>query len=172
MSRSLAVIGAGAWGTALACLLAEKGERVRLWAFEPEVAAGIVAAHENKLYLPGVSLPAELETTTSLEEAVFGVEAVIFVVPSHAAASVAASLATYLPAGAPAGRRGASAVAIFAAAWDGTTKTTASTPKTASSSDVVGSRAAGRETPGRYNLFSWAATIPAATSGSNAQSRT
>jgi glycerol-3-phosphate dehydrogenase (NAD(P)+) len=101
MSRSLAVIGAGAWGTALACLLAEKGELVRLWAFEPEVAAGIVAAHENKLYLPGVSLPAVLETTTSLEEAVFGVEVVIFVVPSHAAASVAASLAPHLPAGAP-----------------------------------------------------------------------
>ncbi|TRZ98449.1 MAG: NAD(P)-dependent glycerol-3-phosphate dehydrogenase [Nitrospiraceae bacterium] len=101
MSRALAVIGAGAWGTALASLLAGKGERVRLWAFEPEVAAGIAAAHENKLYLPGVSLPAALEPTTSLEEAVFGVEAVIFVVPSHAAAKVAAALAPHLPAGAP-----------------------------------------------------------------------
>jgi len=101
MSSALAVIGAGAWGTALALLLAGKGERVRLWAFEPEVAAGIAAAHENKLYLPGVSLPAALEPTTSLEEAVFGVEAVIFVVPSHAAAGVAAALAPHLPAGAP-----------------------------------------------------------------------
>ena len=101
MSASITVIGAGAWGTALAWLLSEKGERVRLWAFEPEVAAGIVAAHENRLYLPGISLPAALETTTSLEEAVFGVELVIFVVPSHVAASVAASLAPYLPAGAP-----------------------------------------------------------------------
>ena len=101
MSRSLAVLGAGAWGTALACLLAGKGERVRLWAFEPEVAAGIAAAHENKLYLPGVSLPAALEPTTSIEEAVFGVEVVVFVVPSHAAAGVAAALAPHLPAGAP-----------------------------------------------------------------------
>ena len=101
MTCQAAVIGAGAWGTALAWLLAEKGERVRLWAFEPEVAAGIVADHENKLYLPGVSLPAALETTTSLEEAVFGAELVVFVVPSHAAARVAAARAPHVPAGAP-----------------------------------------------------------------------
>ncbi len=97
----VAVIGAGAWGTALAWFLAEKRDRVRLWVYEPEVAAGIVAGHENKLYLPGIPLPAALEPTTSLEEAVFGVELVVFVVPSHAAASVAAALAPYLPAGAP-----------------------------------------------------------------------
>ena len=101
MTRPVAVIGAGAWGTALACLLAEKGARVRLWAFEPEVSAGIVANHENKLYLPGVSLPAALETTTSLEETAFGVELVVFVVPSHAAARVAAALAPHVPAGVP-----------------------------------------------------------------------
>ncbi len=101
MSRALAVIGAGAWGTALALLLAEKGERVRLWAFEPEVATGIVAAHENTRYLPGVALPTTLEPTTSLAEAVFGVEAVLFVAPSHAAAGVAAALAPHLPDGVP-----------------------------------------------------------------------
>jgi len=101
MTRPVAVIGAGAWGTALACLLAEKGERVRLWAFEPEVAAGIVADHENKLYLPGVPLPPTLETTTSLEEAVFDVELMVFVVPSHAAAKVAAALAPHVPPGVP-----------------------------------------------------------------------
>src|SRR2546425_4083361 len=101
MSAPIAVIGGGAWGTALAWLLAEKGEQVRLWAFEPEVAAGIVANHENKLFLPGVSLPAALEPTTSLAEAVDGVTLVVFVVPSHAAAKVAASLAPHLPAGVP-----------------------------------------------------------------------
>jgi len=101
MSAPIAVVGAGAWGTALAWLLAGKGEQVRLWAFEPEVAAGIVANHENKLFLPGVSLPAALEPTTSLAEAVDGVTLVVFVVPSHAAAKVAASLAPHLPAGVP-----------------------------------------------------------------------
>src|SRR3989475_10751099 len=101
MSAPIAVIGGGAWGTALAWLLAEKGEQVRLWAFEPEVVAGIVANHENKLFLPGVSLPAALEPTTSLAGAVHGVTLVVFVVPSHAAAKVAASLAPHLPAGVP-----------------------------------------------------------------------
>src|SRR5881397_4157543 len=98
MSAPIAVIGAGAWGTALAWLLAGKGEQVRLWAFEREVAYGIVASHENKLFLPGVPLPAALEPTTSLAEAVDGVQLVVFVVPSHAAARVAASLAPHLPA--------------------------------------------------------------------------
>src|SRR2546427_9403498 len=101
MSAPIAVIGAGAWGTALAWLLAGKGEQIRLWAFEPEVASGIVASHENKLFLPGVSLPATLEPTTSLAEAVDGVTLVVFVVPSHAAGKVAASLAPRLPAGVP-----------------------------------------------------------------------
>src|SRR2546426_755592 len=101
MSAPIAVIGAGAWGTALAWLLAGKGEQVRLWAFGREVAYGIVASHENKLFLPGVPLPAALEPTTSLAEAVDGVQLVVFVVPSHAAAKVAASLAPHLPAGVP-----------------------------------------------------------------------
>lgn len=101
MSRTLAVIGAGAWGTALASLLAEKGERVRLWAFEPDVAAGIAATRENTRYLPGIVLPATLEPTTSLADAVGDVEAVLFVAPSHAVAAVAAALAPHLPAGTP-----------------------------------------------------------------------
>ena len=101
MSAPIAVIGAGAWGTALAWLLAGKGEHVRLWAFEQEVASGIVANHENRWYLPGVSLPAALEPTTSLAEAVDGVKLVVFVVPSHAAAKIAASLAPHLPAEIP-----------------------------------------------------------------------
>ena len=101
MSAPIAVIGAGAWGTALAWLLAGKGEQVRLWAFEPEVAYGIVAHHENRWYLPGISLPAALEPTTSLAEAVDGVKLVVFAVPSHAAAKVAASLAPDLPAAVP-----------------------------------------------------------------------
>jgi len=101
MSRALAVIGAGAWGTALAWLLAEKGETVRLWAFEPDVVAGIIATRENRRYLPGVSLPATLQPTTSLAHAVDDVAAVLFVVPSHAAAGVAAAFAPHLTPGVP-----------------------------------------------------------------------
>jgi glycerol-3-phosphate dehydrogenase (NAD(P)+) len=95
------VIGAGAWGTTLAWLLADKGERVRLWVFEAEVAAGIATVRENRLYLPGVRLPETLEATTSLAEAVSGTGALLFAVPSHAAAGVVAGLAPHLPAGVP-----------------------------------------------------------------------
>ena len=52
--RVLSVVGAGAWGTALAHLLATKGFNVRLWAYEPEVVECIHTTRENSWYLPGV----------------------------------------------------------------------------------------------------------------------
>lgn len=96
VSKAIAVIGAGAWGTALAWLVAGKGERVRLWVFEPEVAAGIASTRENRIYLPGVRLPDSLEATPSLADAVQGAGSLIFAVPSHAAAGVLAQLAPLL----------------------------------------------------------------------------
>lgn len=87
-TTSIAVIGAGAWGTALAKLLAEKGLRVRLWAYEQEVARSINTLHENPVFLKGVSLPPSLGATSSLADAVDGCEAVLFVTPSHVARSV------------------------------------------------------------------------------------
>ena len=101
MNRSVAVIGAGAWGTALAGLLAAKGENVQLWAFEPEVVADIVSSRENRRYLPGIRLPDRLKATNSLAESVFDTEALIFAVPSHAAASVLGELAPLMPPGLP-----------------------------------------------------------------------
>jgi glycerol-3-phosphate dehydrogenase (NAD(P)+) len=52
----IGVIGAGAWGTALANLLANKGLDVALWVFEQEVCAGILEEQENRVFLPGVAL--------------------------------------------------------------------------------------------------------------------
>ena len=52
-----AVVGAGAWGTALACVLARNGETVALWAREREVVESINARHVNELFLPGMPLP-------------------------------------------------------------------------------------------------------------------
>lgn len=97
MTPQIAVIGAGAWGTALAWLLAEKGERVRLWAFETEVAKGIASDRENRSYLPGVRLPDTLEATNSLTDSVQGVATIVFAVPSHAAESVVGKLAAVVP---------------------------------------------------------------------------
>ena len=96
-----AVMGAGAWGTALAWLLAKKGEPVRLWAHEPEVAAQVNEAHENSRYLPGIALPPTLKASASVTEVLEGVGALIFVVPSHVAAGVIAQIAPHLPAGIP-----------------------------------------------------------------------
>lgn len=82
--QSLAVIGAGSWGTALAMVAARKQHDVRLWAREPEVARGINAEHKNPFYLPDFELPENLRATTSLEAALTGASAVLIVVPSHA----------------------------------------------------------------------------------------
>src|SRR5689334_15675669 len=83
--QRIAVIGAGAWGTALAKHLADKGLAVTLWAYEREVLDSIAIKRENQLFLPGVTLPGALHVTNVLAEAVEGCDGVLFVVPSHVA---------------------------------------------------------------------------------------
>ena len=100
-ARVLAVIGAGAWGTALAHLAAGAGHRVRLWCYEPEVAAGIAADRRNERYLPGIPLAPGIASTTDLAEAVAAVDAVILAVPSHAFRTVLTRLVPHLPPGVP-----------------------------------------------------------------------
>ncbi len=78
-----AVIGAGAWGTALADLLARNGHQVRLWAYERDVVAGITATRENARFLPGVPLAESLEATTALDVAVTGAQLIVLATPSH-----------------------------------------------------------------------------------------
>ena len=95
--QRVAVIGAGAWGTALARHLAEMQLPVRLWAHEPDVVRGIESRRENQLFLPGISLPATLSATNSLAEAIAGADCLIFAVPSHVARSVLGQIALVLP---------------------------------------------------------------------------
>lgn len=97
----VAVLGAGAWGTALAMLLANKGNKVVVWAHEPEVAATIRDAHENKRYFPGIALPANITATTSAEEALGGATMVLLVVPSHVTRAVLSSVGKLIPKGVP-----------------------------------------------------------------------
>ena len=85
---TIAVLGAGSWGTTLANLLAAKGERVRLWAYEREVVEAINQTHENPVFLPGVRLEAELRAYADAREAVAGAPVVVSVAPSHAVRSV------------------------------------------------------------------------------------
>jgi glycerol-3-phosphate dehydrogenase (NAD(P)+) len=82
--EAIAVIGAGAWGTALAKVLGDKGYPVKLWTRREEHARAMVDAGENTRYLGGVSLPRTVVPTASFESALTGASIVLLVVPSHA----------------------------------------------------------------------------------------
>jgi len=78
-----AVVGAGAWGTALAGLLAAQGYEVWLWAYERQVVDELKATHTNTTFLPGVALPESLRATNEIEEALAGAGLVVHASPSH-----------------------------------------------------------------------------------------
>jgi glycerol-3-phosphate dehydrogenase (NAD(P)+) len=84
----IAVIGAGSWGTTLACLLVEKGYDVSLWALEKETADEINRTHTNRVYLPGVIIPEGLRATDDIEEAVRKSRYILNVVPAQFTRSV------------------------------------------------------------------------------------
>ena len=86
------VIGAGAWGTALANLLAEKGYHVDLWAFEDEVCTDILANRENKVFLPGIPISENLTPSNNLDQVATGKDLLLLVMPSHVFRTVATSL--------------------------------------------------------------------------------
>ena len=81
-ARRVGILGAGAWGSALGKMLAEKGHDVRIWSFEEPVADEINREHVNSRYLPEVDLPASLEAVTTLEDAVSEAEFLIVAIPS------------------------------------------------------------------------------------------
>jgi glycerol-3-phosphate dehydrogenase (NAD(P)+) len=86
---NIAVIGAGAWGTALSVALAHvEAHRVRLWAYEAEVVEAIRTRHVNETFLSGCPLSASIEATQSLAEAMQDAEIVLSVMPSHHARRV------------------------------------------------------------------------------------
>jgi len=97
----VAVLGAGAWGTALARLLADKGDEVVLWCRRPELCREIERTGENAHYLPGVVLPPRLRPSHDLRVALDGASLVVFVAPSHATREVAALAGPFVPAGVP-----------------------------------------------------------------------
>ncbi len=80
---SLAVLGGGSWGTALAAHLRRAGHPVRLWLRDAATAEEINRHRRNAAYLPGVELPADLEATTDLAAAVATAETVFVVIPSE-----------------------------------------------------------------------------------------
>jgi len=83
LDGGVAVMGAGAWGTALAKVLADAGSDVTLWSRRAEVAADINATRQNRDYLPGVLLPSGIHATADAAEALSGASTVLLGVPAQ-----------------------------------------------------------------------------------------
>jgi glycerol-3-phosphate dehydrogenase (NAD(P)+) len=96
----IAVVGGGAWGTALASHAARIDHDVAMWAVEAEVADDVTARHENTTYLPGVRLPAKLRASTDAAQVVDGAELVVLVPPSEHLRAVATRVAPAVREGA------------------------------------------------------------------------
>lgn len=80
--KKIGVIGAGAWGTAIAQMLTREGQSVLLWALEPDVADAINSRHENTAFLPGVKLNPALRATAQLGD-LAGCDALFCVTPAQ-----------------------------------------------------------------------------------------
>lgn len=93
MVGSIAVLGAGSWGTTLAWLLAEKGVPVRLWCRDRERAEAMRAERENRRYLPGLRLPDRLLPEPDLAAAAAGAELLLLAVPAQAVGPLLEDLA-------------------------------------------------------------------------------
>jgi len=98
--RSVTVLGAGSWGTALAVHLARAGHQVHLWARDAALVGEIRARRANAVYLPGVALPNGISVTNSLADAVAGRELVVSAIPSHGCRPVIHSAVPHLAPGA------------------------------------------------------------------------
>lgn len=96
-----AVVGAGAWGTALADLLARNGHDVRLWAYEPDVVESINTKRENVRFLRGHELSPSVEAMGDIRRAVEGAELVTLATPSHVLRRIVKSAAASLSPSAP-----------------------------------------------------------------------
>ena len=94
--RTVAVLGAGSWGTALAIHLGRLGHRVPLWARDGALIADMAARRANAVYLPDANLPPAVIPTSSLADAVRDAALVVVAVPSHGVRSVVAAVGPHL----------------------------------------------------------------------------
>jgi glycerol-3-phosphate dehydrogenase (NAD(P)+) len=98
--QSVGIVGAGAWGTALAIVAQRAGRDVLLWAYEPETVADINQNHRNEVYLPGIELKPEIEATARFNE-VANCDMLLMVTPAQHTRDIAGELAAYMRPGQP-----------------------------------------------------------------------
>jgi glycerol-3-phosphate dehydrogenase (NAD(P)+) len=96
----ISIIGAGAWGTALALAARRAGNEVTLWAYEADIVAAMNDAHENTLYMPGVALDPAIRATGDLAEAATA-DALLLAAPAQHMRTTIAPLAGHLPSATP-----------------------------------------------------------------------
>jgi glycerol-3-phosphate dehydrogenase (NAD(P)+) len=94
--RTVAVLGAGSWGTSLAVHLSRVGHDVRLWARDPALVDDMEARRANAVYLPDVTLPDSVSVTASLEAALDAIDLVVSAIPSHGCRAVMRAAAPYV----------------------------------------------------------------------------
>jgi glycerol-3-phosphate dehydrogenase (NAD(P)+) len=97
----VAVVGAGAWGTALSLVLAERGDDVRLWTWQAAHALELERDRENKAFFPGYALPPAVRISADLGAVVDGAALVLVVVPTTAYRETLARLGPLVPASCP-----------------------------------------------------------------------
>ena len=93
---TLAIIGGGGWGTALACVLAPRFEQIRLWVNEPDIAERLQSARVNDIFLPGITLPDNVTAGNALDAALEAAAFVLGVMPSHVAREVYTKIIPFL----------------------------------------------------------------------------
>ncbi len=98
--NKISVIGGGAWGTALAAMAARAGRDVLLWAREDGVVTSINEAHENKDFLPDVTLPESLKATGNLADVAMA-EVILMVVPAQFVRAIAQDMKVFLKESTP-----------------------------------------------------------------------
>jgi glycerol-3-phosphate dehydrogenase (NAD(P)+) len=126
------VLGAGSWGTTMACLLVEKGHDTALWVRDPLLCRSIRDTGVNAAYLPGVRLPPALRPTASIEEALEGAAVVVSAIPSHGVRALFRSARQSIPRG-----------AIIVSATKGIEEATLLTPSRIISEELSGAGALG-----------------------------
>jgi len=92
--QTVGIVGAGAWGTALAVVARRAGRDVLMWAYEPETIAGINGKHRNETFLPGVALDPTIEATSRLNE-VATCDLLLIATPAQHVRRIAGELAPY-----------------------------------------------------------------------------